>query len=98
RSVIVVGPELKMHQVGVPREMAAKLFEPWIIKELINGDSHINSIKAGKKAIENLDPMIWPYVEKAIEGKVVLLNRAPTLHRLSIQAYEPVLIRGKAIK
>ncbi|WP_280124609.1 DNA-directed RNA polymerase subunit beta' [Mycoplasmopsis bovis] len=98
RSVIVVGPELKMHQVGVPREMAAKLFEPWIIKELINGDSHINSIKAGKKAIENLDPIIWPYVEKAIEGKVVLLNRAPTLHRLSIQAYEPVLIRGKAIK
>ncbi|WP_029513522.1 DNA-directed RNA polymerase subunit beta' [Mycoplasmopsis primatum] len=98
RSVIVVGPSLKMHQVGVPREMAAKLFEPWIIKELIAGDNHINSIKAGKKAIENLDPIIWPYVEKAIEGRVVLLNRAPTLHRLSIQAYEPVLIRGKAIK
>ncbi|MBZ4212667.1 DNA-directed RNA polymerase subunit beta' [Mycoplasma sp. U97] len=98
RSVIVVGPRLKMHQVGVPREMAAKLFEPWIIKELIAGDNYINSIKSGKKAIENLDPIIWPYVEKAIEGRVVLLNRAPTLHRLSIQAYEPVLIRGKAIK
>ncbi|WP_338822885.1 DNA-directed RNA polymerase subunit beta' [Mycoplasmopsis felifaucium] len=98
RSVIVVGPELKMHQVGIPREMAAKLFEPWIIKELINGNNHINSIKAGKKAVENLDPIIWPYVERAIEGRPVLLNRAPTLHRLSIQAYEPVLIRGKAIK
>ncbi|VEU77061.1 DNA-directed RNA polymerase subunit beta' [Mycoplasmopsis columbina] len=98
RSVIVVGPELKMHQVGIPREMAAKLFEPWIIRELIKGDNSINSIKAGKKAIENLDPIIWPYVEKAIEGRPVLLNRAPTLHRLSIQAFEPVLIRGKAIK
>ncbi|ADN68868.1 DNA-directed RNA polymerase subunit beta' [Mycoplasmopsis fermentans] len=98
RSVIVVGPELKMHQVGIPREMAAKLFEPWIIKELIKGDNQINSIKAGKKAVENLDPIIWPYVEKAIQGRPVLLNRAPTLHRLSIQAYEPVLIRGKAIK
>ncbi|MBU4689705.1 DNA-directed RNA polymerase subunit beta' [Mycoplasma zalophidermidis] len=99
RSVIVVGPELKMHQVGIPREMAAKLFEPWIIRELIKCDkNNINSIKAGKKAVENLDPIIWPYVEKAIEGRPVLLNRAPTLHRLSIQAYEPVLIRGKAIK
>ncbi|WP_029906291.1 DNA-directed RNA polymerase subunit beta' [Mycoplasmopsis opalescens] len=98
RSVIVVGPELKMHQCGIPREMAAKLFEPWIIKELIKGNNHINSIKAGKKVVENLDPIIWPYVEKAIEGRPVLLNRAPTLHRLSIQAYEPVLIRGKAIK
>ncbi|WP_027332806.1 DNA-directed RNA polymerase subunit beta' [Mycoplasmopsis gallinarum] len=99
RSVIVVGPELKMHQVGIPREMAAKLFEPWIIKELIQSkDNNINSIKAGKKAVENLDPIIWSYVEKAIEGRPVLLNRAPTLHRLSIQAYEPVLIRGKAIK
>ncbi|WP_051586187.1 DNA-directed RNA polymerase subunit beta' [Mycoplasmopsis lipofaciens] len=98
RSVIVVGPELKMHQVGIPREMATKLFEPWIIRELIKGDNNINSIKAGKRFVENLDPIIWPYVEKAIEGRPVLLNRAPTLHRLSIQAYEPVLIRGKAIK
>ncbi|WP_051617782.1 DNA-directed RNA polymerase subunit beta' [Mycoplasmopsis iners] len=98
RSVIVVGPELKMHQVGIPREMAAKLFEPWIIRELIKGDNNINSIKAGKKAVENLEPIIWPYVERAIEGRPVLLNRAPTLHRLSIQAFEPVLIRGKAIK
>lgn len=99
RSVIVVGPKLKMYQVGVPREMAAKLFEPWIIKTLIESkDNNINSIKAAKKIVENLDPIIWPYVEKAIEGRPVLLNRAPTLHRLSIQAFEPVLIRGKAIK
>ncbi|WP_041594033.1 DNA-directed RNA polymerase subunit beta' [Mycoplasma crocodyli] len=98
RSVIVVGPSLKMHQVGIPRDMAAKLFEPWIVKEIINNDEQINSIKAAKKKVESLDPMIWPYVEKAIEGRPVLLNRAPTLHRLSIQAFEPVLIRGKAIK
>ncbi|WP_406617995.1 DNA-directed RNA polymerase subunit beta' [Mycoplasmopsis lipophila] len=99
RSVIVVGPKLKMYQVGVPREMAAKLFEPWIIKALIEDqNNNINSIKAGKKAIENLDPIIWPYVERAIQTRPVLLNRAPTLHRLSIQAFEPVLIRGKAIK
>ncbi|TNK82121.1 DNA-directed RNA polymerase subunit beta', partial [Mycoplasmopsis pullorum] len=98
RSVIVVGPTLRMHQVGIPRDMAAKLFEPWIIREIIKGDQNINSIKAAKKKVESLDPMIWPYVERAIEGRPVLLNRAPTLHRLSIQAFEPVLIRGKAIK
>lgn len=98
RSVIVVGPTLKMHQVGIPREMAAKLFEPWVIKEIIKSNEGINSIKAAKKKVESLDPMIWPYVERAIEGRPVLLNRAPTLHRLSIQAFEPVLIRGKAIR
>ncbi|QZE12580.1 DNA-directed RNA polymerase subunit beta' [Mycoplasma sp. Ms02] len=98
RSVIVVGPTLKMHQVGIPRDMASKLFEPWIIREIIKNDETINSIKAAKKKVESLDPMIWPYVERAIEGRPVLLNRAPTLHRLSIQAFEPVLIRGKAIK
>lgn len=98
RSVIVVGPTLKMHQVGIPRDMAARLFEPWIVKEIIKADDQVNSIKAAKKRVESLDKMIWPYVEKAIKGRPVLLNRAPTLHRLSIQAFEPVLIRGKAIK
>ncbi|VEU71068.1 DNA-directed RNA polymerase subunit beta' [Mycoplasmopsis glycophila] len=98
RSVIVVGPTLKMYEVGIPRDMAAKLFEPWIIKELIKGEESITSVKSAKKLIENLNPIIWPYVEKAIDGRPVLLNRAPTLHRLSIQAFQPVLIRGKAIK
>lgn len=97
RSVIVVGPELKMHQVGIPREMATKLFEPWIVKELISKDI-TTSIKGAKKLIEDLNPIIWPHVAKVIKNKPVLLNRAPTLHRLSIQAFEPVLIRGKAIK
>ena len=97
RSVIVVGPELKMHQCGIPREMAAKLFEPWIIKTLIDNEE-ATTIKQAKKMIEDQNPKIWPYVAKSIEGRLVLLNRAPTLHRLSIQAFEPVLVRGKAIK
>lgn len=97
RSVIVVGPFLKMHQVGIPREMAAKLFEPWIINELVKKEV-AGSIKSARRLIENLNPTIWPHVEKVIENKLVLLNRAPTLHRLSVQAFEPVLIRGKAIK
>ncbi|WP_025755592.1 DNA-directed RNA polymerase subunit beta' [Mycoplasmopsis cricetuli] len=98
RSVIVVGPTLKMYEVGIPRDMAAKLFEPWIIKEIINSEDGIKNVKSAKKLVEALNPIIWPYVEKAIEGRLVLLNRAPTLHRLSIQAFQPVLIRGKAIK
>ncbi|MEA4162372.1 DNA-directed RNA polymerase subunit beta' [Mycoplasma sp. 4404] len=98
RSVIVVGPTLKMHEVGIPRDMAAKLFEPWIIKELLENETSITSVKSAKKMIDSLNPIIWPYVEKAIDGRPVLLNRAPTLHRLSIQAFQPVLIRGKAIK
>lgn len=97
RSVIVVGPELKMHQVGVPREMATKLFEPWIVRELILKDV-TTSIKGAKKLIDDLNPIIWPHVANAIKNKPVLLNRAPTLHRLSIQAFEPILIRGRAIK
>ena len=96
RSVIVVGPSLEMHQVGLPRQMAAKLFEPWVINKLINNEV-APSIKIAKKMIEELDNRIWPFVEQTIIGKVVLLNRAPTLHRLSIQAFEPVLVRGKAI-
>lgn len=97
RSVIVVGPELKMHQAGIPREMAAKLFEPWIVKKLIDKEV-TTSIKGAKKLIDELNPIIWPYVAEAIKEKPVLLNRAPTLHRLSIQAFEPVLVRGRAIK
>ncbi|UUM19650.1 MULTISPECIES: DNA-directed RNA polymerase subunit beta' [unclassified Mycoplasma] len=98
RSVIVVGPTLKMYQVGIPRDMAAKLFEPWIIKEIIKSEESVKNVKSAKKLVESLNPTIWPYVEKAIEGRPVLLNRAPTLHRLSIQGFQPVLIRGKAIK
>ncbi|WP_418763738.1 hypothetical protein [Mycoplasma todarodis] len=86
-----------MHQVGIPRGMAAKLFEPWIVKQLIDAEI-ASSIKMAKKLIEEQDNVIWPHVEKSIEGKQVLLNRAPTLHRLSVQAFEPVLVRGKAIK
>lgn len=97
RSVIVVGPELKMYQCGIPREMAAKLFEPWIIHDLI-AKNEATTVKQAKKMIEDQDPVIWPYVADAIKGRLVLLNRAPTLHRLSIQAFEPVLVRGKAIK
>lgn len=96
RSVIVVGPNLKMHQVGIPRQMAAKLFEPWIMKRLVDSNV-VNSIKGAKKLVEEQDNIIWPFVEKTIKDKIVLLNRAPTLHRLSIQAFEPVLVRGKAI-
>ncbi|AWX42761.1 DNA-directed RNA polymerase subunit beta' [Metamycoplasma cloacale] len=97
RSVIVVGPHLKMHQCGIPREMAAKLFEPWIISRLIEKEV-ATTIKNAKKMIEDLNPVIWPHVADTIKGRLVLLNRAPTLHRLSIQAFEPVLVRGKAIK
>ncbi|MBN3534581.1 DNA-directed RNA polymerase subunit beta' [Mycoplasma procyoni] len=97
RSVIVVGPNLKMHQVGIPREMAAKLFEPWIIRRLIEKDI-ASSIKTARKMVDELNPQIWPHVAKVIEGKLVLLNRAPSLHRLSIRAFEPVLVRGRAIK
>ncbi|VEU55251.1 DNA-directed RNA polymerase subunit beta' [Metamycoplasma orale] len=97
RSVIVVGPSLKMHQCGIPREMAAKLFEPWIINKLITKGEAV-TVKQAKKMIEDQNPVIWPYVAETIQGRLVLLNRAPTLHRLSIQAFEPVLVRGKAIK
>ncbi|MDI4567539.1 MAG: DNA-directed RNA polymerase subunit beta' [Mycoplasma sp.] len=96
RSVIVVGPNLKMHQVGLPRQMAAKLFEPWIIRSLLE-HKLVSSIRGAKKMIEEQDNKIWPHVENTILDKIVLLNRAPTLHRLSIQAFEPILVRGKAI-
>lgn len=97
RSVIVVGPKLKMHQAGLPRRMAATLFEPWIIRALIE-DGVSSSIKSARKMIEEQNPQIWPSVAKVIENKPIILNRAPTLHRLSIQAFQPVLVRGKAIQ
>lgn len=78
--------------------MAAKLFEPWIINRIMKEEEGINSVKAAKKLVDSLNPIIWPYVEQVLENRPVLLNRAPTLHRLSIQAFQPVLIRGKAIK
>lgn len=97
RSVIVVGPELKIWQCGLPKEMAIELFKPFVMKELVsNGTSH--NIKNAKKMVERLDPEVWDVLEKVIHEHPVMLNRAPTLHRLGIQAFEPVLVEGKAIK
>ncbi|MEG0994539.1 MAG: DNA-directed RNA polymerase subunit beta', partial [Bacilli bacterium] len=97
RSVIVVGPSLKMYQCGIPKEMALELFKPHIINGLVARDLAGN-IKAAKKLIENQNPIVWDVVEDVIKEHPVLLNRAPTLHRLGIQAFEPVLIGGKAIR
>ena len=97
RSVIVVGPSLKMYQCGIPKEMALELFKPHVIHGLVSKDIAHN-IKAAKRMIENQDPAVWDVVEEVIKEHPVLLNRAPTLHRLGIQAFEPVLIGGKAIR
>ena len=97
RSVIVVGPSLKMYQCGIPKEMALELFKPHVIHGLVSKDIAHN-IKAAKRLIENQDPIVWDVVEEVIKEHPVLLNRAPTLHRLGIQAFEPVLIGGKAIR
>ncbi len=97
RSVIVVGPSLKMYQCGIPKEMALELFKPHVIHGLVSKDIAHN-IKAAKKLIENQDPVVWDIVEEAIKEHPVMLNRAPTLHRLGIQAFEPVLVGGKAIR
>ena len=97
RSVIVVGPSLKMYQCGIPKEMALELFKPHVINGLVSKDIAHN-IKTAKKLIENRDPQVWDIVEEVIKEHPVLLNRAPTLHRLGIQAFEPVLIGGKAIR
>ncbi len=97
RSVIVVGPSLKMYQCGIPKEMALELFKPHVINQLVERDIAHN-IKAAKRLIENADPIVWDIVEDVIKEHPVLLNRAPTLHRLGIQAFEPVLIGGKAIR
>ena len=97
RSVIVVGPDLKMHQCGLPKEMAIELFKPFVMKDLVeNGKA--NNIKSARKAVERLKPEIWDSLEKVIKGHPVLLNRAPTLHRLGIQAFEPILVEGRALK
>ena len=97
RSVIVVGPELKIWQCGLPKEMAIELFKPFVMKELVaNGTSH--NIKNAKKMVERLEPEVWDVLEEVIKEHPVMLNRAPTLHRLGIQAFEPVLVEGKAIK
>ena len=97
RSVIVVGPELKMYQCGLPKEMALELFKPFVMKRLVETKAVIN-IKAARKAVERAKPEVWDALEVVIKGHPVLLNRAPTLHRLGIQAFEPVLVEGRAIK
>ena len=97
RSVIVVGPELKMHQCGLPKEMALELFKPFVMKRLVR-DGHAHNIKNAKRMVERVRPEVWDVLEQVIKEHPVLLNRAPTLHRLGIQAFEPVLVEGRALK
>ena len=97
RSVIVVGPELKMYQCGLPKEMALELFKPFVMKRLVQTKA-VQNIKAARKAVERARPEVWDALEIVIKGHPVLLNRAPTLHRLGIQAFEPVLVEGRALK
>ncbi len=97
RSVIVVGPELKLHQCGLPKDMALELFKPFVMERLVN-TGIVNNIKSAKRAVERMLPEVWDILEGVIKEHPVLLNRAPTLHRLGIQAFEPVLVEGKAIK
>ena len=97
RSVIVVGPELKMYQCGLPKEMALELFKPFVMKRLVKTDV-VNNIKTARKMVERADPQVWDALDIVIKEHPVLLNRAPTLHRLGIQAFEPVLVEGRALK
>ena len=97
RSVIVVGPELKMSQCGLPKEMAVELYKPFIIRRLIER-GYVKTVKSAKKVVDRRDQVVWEVLENVIDGHPVMLNRAPTLHRLGIQAYQPVLIEGKAIR
>ena len=97
RSVIIVGPQLKLHQCGLPKQMALELFKPFVIKRLIDL-GHSQNIKAAKRAVERTRPEVWDVLEEIIRERPVLLNRAPTLHRLGIQAFEPQLVEGKAIQ
>lgn len=97
RSVIVVGPELKMYQCGLPKEMALELFKPFVMKRLVD-TGVVNNIKSARKSVERAKPEVWDALENVIKGHPVLLNRAPTLHRLGIQAFEPILVEGRAIK
>ena len=97
RSVIVVGPELKMHECGIPKDMAAELYKPFVIRKLIERGI-VKTVKSAKKIIDRKDPVIWDILEYVMKGHPVLLNRAPTLHRLGIQAFQPKMIEGKAIQ
>ncbi len=97
RSVIVVGPELKIYQCGLPKEMALELFKPFVMKRLVN-DGFAHNIKSAKRMVEKVRPEVWDVLEDVIKDHPVLLNRAPTLHRLGIQAFEPVLVEGRAIQ
>ena len=97
RSVIVVGPDLKIYQCGLPKEMALELFKPFVMKKLVE-DGTAQNIKAAKKMVERAKPEVWDVLEGVIKGHPVMLNRAPTLHRLGIQAFEPVLVEGRAIQ
>lgn len=97
RSVIVVGPRLKLHQCGLPKEMAVELFKPFVVNKLIERGI-VQNIKSAKKKIERSENVVWDVLEEVIEGHPVMLNRAPTLHRLGIQAFEPVLVEGRAIQ
>ncbi len=97
RSVIVVGPELKFYQCGLPKKMALELFKPFVMKRLVS-EGHAHNIKSAKRMVEKVKPLVWDVLEDAIKDHPVLLNRAPTLHRLGIQAFEPILVEGKAIK
>jgi DNA-directed RNA polymerase subunit beta' len=97
RSVIVVGPKLKIHECGIPKDMAAELYKPFIIRKLIERGI-VKTVKSAKKIVDRKDPVVWEILENVLKGHPVLLNRAPTLHRLSIQAFQPVLIEGKAIQ
>ena len=97
RSVIVVGPKLKLHECGLPKDMAAELFKPFVIRKLIER-GHVKTVKSAKKLVDRRDPMIWDILENVLKGHPVLLNRAPTLHRLGIQAFLPRMVEGKAIQ
>ncbi|MDI1353882.1 MAG: DNA-directed RNA polymerase subunit beta' [bacterium] len=97
RSVIVVGPELKLHECGLPKEMAAELFKPFIIRKMIERGI-VKTVKSAKKIVDKKEPIVWDILENALKGHPVMLNRAPTLHRLGIQAFQPKLIEGKAIQ
>lgn len=97
RSVIVVGPELKFYQCGLPKKMALELFKPFVMKKLVE-EEHAHNIKSAKRMVERVKPQVWDVLDEVIKDHPVLLNRAPTLHRLGIQAFEPILVEGKAIK
>ena len=97
RSVIVVGPELKLHECGIPKDMAAELFKPFIIRKLIERGI-VKTVKSAKKLVDRKEPVVWDILENILKGHPVLLNRAPTLHRLSIQAFQPKMVEGKAIQ